>query len=432
MNRAFAVVLHGSKAVILHEQPDAGPLDQVQFLAVDAFRIWNSDRFVTYTDAGGRQKTVTWAARWLADSRRRKYRGVEFHPDPDDAPGRNGFCNLWQGFTVTPRKGDWSLFYDHIYRTICRGVPENANWVVGWTAHMLQRPRERPGTALALRGVEGGGKTIFGRCIGRLLGRHYILVDTPRYIVGNFNAHMARCLLLQADEGFWAGDKAAEGRLKGLITAETQMIEPKGIDAIEVANYLRLLVTANADWAIPAGLRARRWCILDVGDAHAGDIPYFRAIVAQMENGGYEAMLHDLLAFDLDQVDLRAAPPTEALLEQKIFSFDPIEKWWFGRLMAGTPTRKHKDWPGLVIKERLFDDYVEHSNQIGINRKGSDTEVGIKLRKLVEGLGDRRETVFDEALGHARRAYCYVLPPLAACRASFAKQLGQTVAWPAD
>mgnify|MGYP000856866344 CR=1 FL=1 len=51
-----------------------------------------------------------------------------------------------------------------------------------------------------------------------------------RYLVGQFNAHLASCLFLQADEGFWAGDKQAEGRLKGLITSEYQMIELKGVD----------------------------------------------------------------------------------------------------------------------------------------------------------------------------------------------------------
>ena len=63
------------------------------------------------------------------------------------------------------------------------------------------------------------------KVIGSLFPRHYFLVDDPRYVTGQFNAHMATCLLLQADEAVWAGDKSAEGRLKGLITSPIQQIE---------------------------------------------------------------------------------------------------------------------------------------------------------------------------------------------------------------
>jgi hypothetical protein len=43
-------------------------------------------------------------------------------------------------------------------------------------------------------------------------------IADPRYITGRFNSHLVKCLLLHCDEGFWAGDKAAEGKLKDLIT----------------------------------------------------------------------------------------------------------------------------------------------------------------------------------------------------------------------
>jgi hypothetical protein len=36
-----------------------------------------------------------------------------------------------------------------------------------------------------------------------------------------------------------------------------------------------------------------------------------------METGGYEAMLHDLLAYDLSHFNVRRVPITDALQEQK-------------------------------------------------------------------------------------------------------------------
>jgi hypothetical protein len=59
----------------------------------------------------------------------------------------------------------------------------------------------------------------------------------------------------------------------------------------------------------------------------------------ELSNGGRERLLHDLLAFDLTQVDLWHVPQTRALLEQKIRSFDTIDDFWYNRLHDGT------DWP---------------------------------------------------------------------------------------
>src|SRR6202012_4096188 len=135
----------------------------------------------------------------------------------------------------------------------------------GFFAQMVQRPRERLGIALVMRGKMGSGKTKVGEVIGALFPRHWFLVDDPRYVTGQFNAHMMSCLLLQADEAVWAGDKAAEGRLKGLITSRTQMIESKGIDPVQVANFVRVIMTSNEGWVVPAGVDERRFLVLDVG-----------------------------------------------------------------------------------------------------------------------------------------------------------------------
>ena len=62
----------------------------------------------------------------------------------------------------------------------------------------------------------GAGKTKVGEIIGSVIPAHYFQVDDPRYIVGNFNAHMASCLLLQAEEAVWAGDQARRGPIEGL------------------------------------------------------------------------------------------------------------------------------------------------------------------------------------------------------------------------
>src|SRR5262249_38699075 len=159
--------------------------------------------------------------------------------------GPKSWFNFWRGFGVQPRPGDpWKAcrsFLDHLMTNVANGRQEHFDWVFGWFAHMFQRPAERVGTALVIRGREGTGNTKVGEVFGSLVPRHYLLVDSPRYIVGQFNAHFETCLLLQADEGFWAGDRQAEGVLKSLITSSRQMIERKGVDPVSLRNLVHLL-----------------------------------------------------------------------------------------------------------------------------------------------------------------------------------------------
>jgi hypothetical protein len=433
LNTEFALVLMGSKAVILRER-DNGPIeDRVRILSLDAFRAWYSNRF---TEVFGKDKkigSVTFAEAWLRHRNRRQYEGLEFHPDSARAAGTPGYFNLWRGFAVEPKakQGGYSIFRDHLLNNICEGDRELYAWVFGWFAHIVQRPRERVGTALVCRGKMGSGKTKIGEVIGSLFPSHYFLVDDPRYLVGQFNAHMASCLLLQADEGFWAGDKAAEGRLKGLVTADFQMIEAKGIDPIRLKNFVRLLITSNEDWVVPAGKDERRFCVLDINPRCAQNIGYFREMDEEFENGGREALLADLLAFDLSTVNLRQIPRTAALLEQKLRSLGSIDSWWRERLRAGTTTRVSDSWECEVPTAALFDDYISTTEKIGIKRKAEETIFGIELGKLVPGLRRRRPSI-EVSPGLRERPWCYVLPTLAKCRDAFEKDVNQCIDWGDD
>jgi hypothetical protein len=216
---------------------------------------------------------------------------------------------------------------DHMLNNICGSDEQLFNWVFGWFAHIVQRPRERIGVALVLKGIEGAGKTIVGETIGALFPNHYRIVDMGRYVTGQFNIHMMNCLLLQADKAVWAGDKDGEGALKGLIISEIRMVEPKGIDAFPVGNFLRLYITSNEKWVVPAGVSARRFAVLEVNPRCVGNKQYFAEMRTELQDGGSEALLYDLFAFDLDSVDLRTVPKTTALLEQKERSLPPIETW---------------------------------------------------------------------------------------------------------
>ena len=428
INRDHALVLMGSKAVVIKENAEGPIEDRQRVLTIEAFCHWLGNRFTEVRDQRGAVKSITYAQAWLRSPDRRQYSGIEFHPDPDNAQGTPGYLNLWRGFAVKPKPKDhgWKTLRDHLLVNVCAGDESLFEWVLGFFAHIVQRPRERIGVALVLQGRQGSGKTIVGQHFGALFPAHYFLVDDPRYVVGNFNVHMANCLLLQADEAVWAGDKAAAGRLKGLITSPFQQIEAKEIDPIRMNNFVRLVMTSNERWVVPAGMDERRFAVLEVDPRCAGNSDYFREMGAELAAGGYSALLHDLLAFDLERIDLRTIPKTAALLSQKERELDPIGAWWLDRLTAGSTLRTAETWEPLVLCKALFDDFIAGAERVGVGRKAQETTFGRELKRLLPGLDKRRITI------GTGRAWHYEIPALGACRAAWDEIMQQPRAWPSE
>ena len=413
INVDYALVLAGNKAAVMKFEGTA----RFRPLQVGAFKQW----FANQTVMVGK-KTVSLGDYWLGHPQRRQYHGIEFEPKG----GREGYYNLWQGFAVEPKPGDCSKFLGHLKNNAARGDYMTYLWIVGWWAQIVRQLTIKTETALVMRGPRGVGKTKIGQVFGSLFGDHYLLVANPRYITGNFNAHMASLLVLHADEAFWAGDKASVGTLNDLVTGLHHMLEYKTIDAIRVKNFIRLFVTGNPDWMVPAGFKERRWAVFDMGEDKIQDHAYFAAIDHEMDNGGREALLHYLLDFDLSQVDLRTIPKTAALLDQQIEFMTPEQAWWLETLSKGVlPRRPHGiSEAGVCLKEALFEQYVRHAQIQGVNHRSTETRIGMFLRKqLGTELKDTRPT-----LGNLQ-ARCYRLPPLKDCRRLFNESLGHPVDW---
>ena len=401
-----------------------------RLISVDAYKTWHLNRAITVPGDNGKPKRITHAELWLNDPDRREYEGIEFAP----AGARKGYYNLWQGFAVEPRPGDCGKFLAHLRDNIAQGNTFLYNWIVGLFAQIAQQPDVKIGTALALRGEPGVGKTKVGEVFGSLLKPHYKLVADPRFVTGQFNSHMASLLLLHADEAFWAGDKRSEGKLKDLVTGSEHFLEFKGVDPISVRNLIRLFVTGNSDWLVPAAFRERRWAVIDAGVGKIQDHAYFAAIDHEMDHGGREALLHHLLHFDLKTVNLRAIPETKALLEQKFASASAEEKFWLDTLKNGRLPGALEDEPSACRKKealrRLHQPRPPHRRQPSVD-SDQGRDVPGRLRP-----GARHRSEGDDHLhttyGVPKQVPAYKFPALADCRKAFEAKIKQAVDWGAD
>ena len=422
LNRRHAVVTVQGRTLVMNEERRPAGGVEVTFSTEADFRARYRNRRTT-VPVGDKVRQVPLADHWLRHPGRRQYEGLVF--DPSGATPASHF-NLWRGFAVEPREGDCQLFLDHVREVICEGDDCTYRWVLSWMADAVQNPARKPGTAIVMRGKQGTGKGVFARAFGSLFGQHFKHVTSARHLTGNFNAHLKDAMVVFADEAVWAGDKSAEGALKAMVTEPTHFIELKGKDPFQVENHVRLIMASNHDWVVPAGMEERRFLVLDVSDAHMQNHDYFAALDRQMEDGGREALLHHLLNLNLTDANLRQVPRTEALLDQKLRSMDPVTRWWYERLVDGAQTSRGGNWQDSVERRLVQDDFIEHARQVGVNRRATVTELGAKLLDLVPGLCTRRVS-----LG-AGRSRVYEFPPLAQCRDAFEAHLGQRVDWPEE
>ncbi len=373
---------------------------------------------------------------WIDHPQRRQYETIVFAPgqEIEDA------YNLWRGFACDSLPGNkHQSFLNHVRDNVCSGNPEHYHYLVGWMARLIQHPDSPGEVAVVLRGRRGTGKSFFAKVLGSLFGRHFLQVSDSKHLVGSFNAHLRDVVLLFGDEAFFAGDKKHESVLKTLVTEEHIVIEGKGVDAEAAPNYVHLILASNEDWVVPAGLDERRFFVTEVGEGHKQDHVYFRHIKEDLDNGGLENLLHFLLTYDLSAFEVRQVPQTKALQDQKLLSMSPEAQWMFEKLWEGRLLKTDQSWRQKVMKDDLYDDYVNDLRDQGRNFRMSRTSFGKWLnRAFPEGWPQSKQETVEipwtnengDKVIIKKRPYVYYLPLLDQVRAHWDKYFGGPFDWP--
>lgn len=148
MNEQFAlVILRNGHAFLKLDEVDEKGRPVLTLWNKDTFTEWLADRFVVRN--GRRLKLSTY---WRTNPQRRKFKGIVFAPAHD----REGYYNLFRGFPVKPAdqdaQGDYPTLREHLLLNVCGGNEMFYEWVFGWFAHIVQKPDEKVGTSVVLRG----------------------------------------------------------------------------------------------------------------------------------------------------------------------------------------------------------------------------------------------------------------------------------------
>jgi hypothetical protein len=420
LNEKHAQIILTGRYKILHEKIDG----TIEFMDKKDFINKFEHRTLLITGEDNKPKSTPMTEIWLKSQNKRRYdNGIIF--DPSRNGHYNGMYNLWKGYKVVGREGDVSPFIDLIRDIICNGNEENFNYLVALISQMFQEPWLKPGIAVVIRGDEGVGKSFFIEKLGSLMGEYYFKTSNPNYIFGDHNGQLKNTILLHLEEAVWAGSKKDESLLKDLITGQTIQINDKFVPVYSVPNHLHLFISGNPEWLVSAGFKARRIFALHASEAHIRDTSYFSKLDEWFKSGGAGALIHYFLNYKYD-IDLRIAPITEELIEQKQQSMSGVSEWLYSIADSKEMPFGYKEDNGhvLVIKAILHSDY--NSSPSGKRHQLSERKFGRQLVELLPGLVNDNIKLSDN---HDVRRNGYDVPTCDDVRKSLEAKIGGKVKW---
>lgn len=276
----------------------------------------------------------------------KRYHNICFKPNQNTSQE----FNLWKGFPVDDDAYgyDVSPFLDFIYEA----VGSEAEHILDFFAHMIQKPQEKPRYCLVFKGSKGVGKNTVEEALGKdlLFTQNYYRTSQPEQFFGKFNFHVAQNLLSIMQELKWDNRKNYDSILKDMITETSRAVEQKFMDQVMFDNFSRVVITTNEAWAVPAkGKDERRYCVISFPDekypALDEKIKTYYKWKAEHGDIAKKALMYFLKMRDLSQFDIDKAPETRGLIEQKAYSLTGVDKFVHNALhngYFGNINAKHK------------------------------------------------------------------------------------------
>lgn len=306
INRHLGIMRQGGIEVYLIK-------DRREWLSNGLVEVWKKPEFaIRYlkrksvpfhgerVNRDGVLENVNYFLPWLSSPEADSYAGVTFHPE-GGSRYRERF-NLWNGWGCEPSDGTkHEIFLRMLRDGFCGGSVEYYEYLLSWLAHLVQKPAERPGTAIAIVSHQGAGKGTFIEVLTALVGEHNCSGDiSNKDLMGGFNSKIAHKLLINLNEATFSGNHEQVEFMKKLITDPTFRCEFKGLESFDAPNYSRLIVTTNnTNWG-RLDADDRRYLVLEPSPDFPQDPDFFRELRrAMFDEGGVANLFHFLKQLDI-------------------------------------------------------------------------------------------------------------------------------------
>jgi hypothetical protein len=208
--------------------------------------------------------------------------------------------------------------------------------------------------------------------------------------------------------------KNAEGKIKGLITDETMIINQKGVPQYEVQSYHKFICATNNKEAIKPSKDDRRNCLIECSDELCNEgkteeeqdaiCEYITTIKKHINSDDSIKTIYEWLKSieGLQGFGFKRAPKTEFHMEQTQLTMNPMEIWlreWIVERNTGDVI--------VVTTSDLFKKFITWTEVNCSEYKITSLQFGVRLSRLkIKGmtkLEDKfrsRQINVDEVLNH--------------------------------
>jgi Family of unknown function (DUF5906) len=192
---------------------------------------------------------------------------------------------------------------------------DDAQHIVLWLAHRVQRPHEKINHALVLGGNQGIGKDTLLEPVKRAVGPWNFAEVSPKHVVGRFNGFL-QSVILRINEARDLGDSDRFGfydHMKAYVAAPPDVlrVDEKNLREHSILNCCGAILTSNhkADgFYLPADDRRHfvAWSELTKEDFTPD---YWNQLWTWYDQGGDRHVAAHLAGLDLTAFDPKAPPP---------------------------------------------------------------------------------------------------------------------------
>jgi hypothetical protein len=219
--------------------------------------------------------------------------------------------NLYRPPTIVhgdaAKAGPW---LDHVRKV----YPADADHVINYLAHRVQRPQEKINHGLVLGGPPGVGKDTLIEPVKRAVGPWNVQEVSPQQVLGRFNGFV-KAVILRISEARDLGELnrfAFYEHLKIYLAAPPEVIrcDEKNLREHSVLNVMGVIITSNRkdSFFLPADDRRHyvAWTDLTPEDFTEA---YWQEIWNWYEEGGDQHVAAYLAALDISHFKPKAPPP---------------------------------------------------------------------------------------------------------------------------
>ena len=363
----------------------------------DFYNVYENLRYNTIKK--GESVEVSFVEKWFKDKEMRTFDRIDFLPQ-QEAP--KDVFNTFKGYEAEKKELydvdiENSLIIKHL-KNLCNNEDDSFQYIVKTLAMKIQKPYNITNTAIVFKSDEGAGKDLFLNYFGnQILGSDlYLNTQKPELIFGKFSSCLENKVLVVLNESSGKDTFSINENIKCAITAQTNIIEHKGMKPYKNTNHIEYVFLTNNDNPLKVPQGDRRFCGIECNNDVCNDKDYFDALRTEIDSGKVDKAFYNyLLSIDVDNYDFtNNRPITKFYNDMKEINIPPIALFLESLVMNNNLNTTYK-----IESTTLYRQYTDYISTYNFKCVPTLTKFVLDIKKI-DGVEQTRSStsrslVFD-------------------------------------